>query len=61
MIPAIINPIWATEEYAINALRSVWRTQIRPVKHAPRSEIERKNGVVGEARGGKRFDRRIKP
>lgn len=61
IIPAIINPIWATEEYAINAFRSVWRTQMRPVRQAPRREMDRKNGVVGEVRGGKRFDRRIKP
>ena len=30
-IPATTRPMWLTEEYAIRALRSVWRKQIDPV------------------------------
>ena len=33
--PAISNPIWPTEEYAIIDFMSGWRMQIRLVKRAP--------------------------
>lgn len=36
--PASINPMWPTEEYAINDLRSGWRIQINLVITAPHRE-----------------------
>jgi len=37
-IPASINPIWPTEEYAIKDFKSGWRIQINLVNVAPHND-----------------------
>lgn len=51
--PAINRPMWPTDEYAINAFRSVWRRHIRDVLIAPHRAIEIINEGIKELEGGK--------
>lgn len=38
--PAIISPMWLTDEYAISDFRSDWRRQISDVRTPPTSAID---------------------
>lgn len=60
-IPATTRPMWLTEEYAIRALRSVWRKQIDPVMIMPHKARIIKGYAISLVRGSRIVRTRIMP
>lgn len=60
-IAASVILMWATDEYAINDLKSVCRTVNRVVMAAPQDVIANIVGVIGYINRGKEVRRRRSP
>ena len=60
-IPATTSPMWLTEEYAIRALRSVWRKQIDPVMIMPHRARIIKGYAISLVIGSRRVRTRMMP